>query len=112
MKTAAELHAALFDAQVSLASIRGAAQAVVSMRHADDVAFRAAVNVLVTQVLGPGAFDGGAKAEGETAPEQCSWVGDERRYGVFNCCIKEAGHDGAHETHGERELRKSGLVTP
>lgn len=41
----------------NLARARGAAQAVVSLRHADDVAFRAAVNVLLVQVLGPGAFD-------------------------------------------------------
>jgi hypothetical protein len=43
------------------------ARAVLSLRKADDVAFRAAVTVLVTDILGPGAWDS-STSEKETMP--------------------------------------------
>lgn len=40
-----------------MADIRNSARAVLALRKADDVAFRAAVTVLVTDILGAGCWD-------------------------------------------------------
>lgn len=52
-----EVRAVIAAADEMTTRLESAARAVVEMRKADDVAFRAAVNVLVTEVLGANAWD-------------------------------------------------------
>lgn len=69
---AARLRKDLARREEQLASVRGAARAVLEYRD-DDVAFRAAVNVLLVKVLGADAMK--RDAQGETVSDGLAkWV--------------------------------------
>ncbi len=78
----ARLRAELAETKMKLAAVRGAAKAVLEHRD-DDIAFSAAVNVLVTHALGPDAF-AAARADGEVSPDALAEVSpsdeDESRF--------------------------------